>query len=191
MSDEQENGKGAQKKPGADRDRRVQDGSVLLKRIDDLAKVRHDSRIVHVHNEVVYAIDKACEEHKNPFSPRQREMLKDVVFQVVYILDPRNREPKGFCRKLAAEWRELTLLKKIATAAATAVFLATAILGALDLPAKISGKLDWLFGSKSTAAVSSNTSTSSSNVAASPILPLPSFLTTIPTSPPVDGSKRN
>ena len=64
------------------------------------------------------AVDDICHERldKNAtkFTQAQILVLKDIAFQIVYILDPRNQRKRGFFSGLWTEFKEQTPLKQLA-----------------------------------------------------------------------------
>jgi hypothetical protein len=119
-----------------DRKRRLDDASDFHDALNSLGKVNETHRIGFVHDRLMSAIDDICKVHQgggpSKFTASQILILKDIVFQVVYVLDPKNRSTKGFFRRLLVDWKEQSPLKQISLAAATVVFVAAAIAGVVQ-----------------------------------------------------------
>jgi hypothetical protein len=99
--------------PNNDRDRRLLDASVLHAAINALSKVEEEQRIEFVHDRMMSAIDDICKTHPKAFTGPQIAILKDVSFQLIYILDTRNRPPKSFLKRLFEEFRNQSPMKQI------------------------------------------------------------------------------
>jgi len=119
-----------------ERKRRLDDASDFHDALNSLGKVNETHRIGFVHDRLMSAIDDICKTHQGggqtKFSASQILILKDIVFQVVYVLDPKNRSTKGFFKRLLGDWKEQSPLKQISLAVATVVFLAAAIAGVVQ-----------------------------------------------------------
>lgn len=116
------------------RERRLADSSKLLEMIDSLEKVKGNSRLLHVHDELMHAIDRSVNggptgTGKAPFTSAQMTIIKDIAFQIVYVLDPANRRPRGFFRAIWTEWLALSALTKIGSIVALIGTLGAAIVG--------------------------------------------------------------
>jgi hypothetical protein len=113
-----------------DRDRRLLDASVLHDAIDALSKVKEEQRIEFIHDRMMSAIDDICKTHqgtgKEKFSAAQINILKDIIFHVIYVLDTRNRPSRGFFRRLLDEFWALTPMKQIGISVATITVLGSA-----------------------------------------------------------------
>src|SRR5258708_5031993 len=109
-----------------DRQRRLGDASSLQDAITSLGKVSETHRIGFVHDRLMSAIDDICKTHQGTgaakFTPAQILIIKDVAFQMVYLLDPKNRPSRSFFKRLWVDWKEQTPLKQIALAVGALVF---------------------------------------------------------------------
>jgi hypothetical protein len=116
------------------RTRRVADASALLKAIAPYTKVESDARIAAVHNELMFAIDRALAKHDgHRFQNHEIDVLKDVAFQIVYVLDAMTQSPKGFRHSLWQEFKRASAMKKVGVLATTLAFIGGAMLGSITL----------------------------------------------------------
>jgi hypothetical protein len=116
------------------RDRRLADSEKLQDIISNLERVSSKTRMHHVHDELMHAIDRGLATHKDHhFETAEIELIKDVAFEIVYILDPGNRPARGFFSVLWREFKTLGPTRKIATIGALIVFLLAAIGGAITI----------------------------------------------------------
>lgn len=98
MTDDQRNG-------------RVQRSKKLREQIGALEKVESQHRAVFLHDRLMDAIDDICAAEKpgerTAFTIKQVDILKDVAFQIVFLLDPANQPPKSRWGRLRQSWRSL------------------------------------------------------------------------------------
>jgi len=101
---------------GKDREQRLGTASTLHEAIRSLGKVTDERRVEFIHDRLMSAIDDICHERLKSgtkFSPAQVLVLKDIAFQIVYILDERNNRRQGFLGALWADFYQLSPLKKL------------------------------------------------------------------------------
>jgi hypothetical protein len=101
---------------GKDREQRLGTASTLHEAIRSLGKVTDLRRAEFIHDRLMSAIDDICHERLKSgtkFTPAQILVLKDIAFQIVYILDQRNNRHQGFFSALWAEFKQLSPLKKL------------------------------------------------------------------------------
>ena len=115
------------------RERRLADSSKLQGIITGLSKVPQPSRMLHVHDELMHAIDRCLATHKgHRFETKEIEVIKDVAFQIVYMLDPSNRPARGFFA-LWRDFKTLSALQKAGAIGGVLAFLGGAIGGSITL----------------------------------------------------------
>jgi hypothetical protein len=120
------------------RDRRLADSSKLQGLINDLSRVPPATRMYHVHDELMRAIDRSLKTHTgHRFEGAEIELIKDVAFDIVYTLDPSNRPARGFLAVLWREFKVLGAIQKIAAVSALIVSLLAAIGGSITVWEKI------------------------------------------------------
>lgn len=119
------------------RERRLADSSKLQSLIAGLSKVPPSSRMLHVHDELMHAIDRCLTTHKgHRFEQKEIEVIKDVAFQIVYTLDPSNRPAHGF-RAVWREFKALSALQKLSAVGTVLTFLVGMILGSITVWEKV------------------------------------------------------
>lgn len=95
---------------------RLEDASELVKEIAALSKVKPEYRAGLIHDRLVSAIDDICVKRKGDgqavFTSKQISVIKDVAFQIVYILDKRNH-PSGVFSRSAASFKDASLTTQI------------------------------------------------------------------------------
>jgi len=96
------------------RERRVADASKLLGAIEPYTKVESDARIAAIHNELMFAIDRALDQHgEHRFRQHEIEVLKDISFQIIYVLDAINQPKRGFRKTLWQEFKKASAIEKL------------------------------------------------------------------------------
>jgi hypothetical protein len=119
------------------RERRVADSAKLQTLISDLAKVPPSSRMYSIHDALMHAVDRSLATHPgHRFQADEINVIKDVAFEIVYILDPQNRAPTRFVPKVWAEFKSLSAIGKVSAVVAILVFLGGATVGAVELAEK-------------------------------------------------------
>jgi hypothetical protein len=116
------------------RDRRLNDATTLHELVESLTPVDPTKRMALIHDQLMAAIDDSCKTHTasraSGFNAPQLAIIKDIAFQIVYVLHPLNKtQPKGFFRSLWAEWKQKSPMTKIGIVIGVIVFLATSISG--------------------------------------------------------------
>ncbi|MCP2219917.1 hypothetical protein [Bradyrhizobium elkanii] len=105
---------------GQDRDKRLGNASSLHEAIKSLGKVSEERRAEFIHDRLMSAIDDICRErlekpkNANRFTNQQVLVLKDIAFQIVYILDARHQRRTGFFGGVWSEFKKESGLKKLA-----------------------------------------------------------------------------
>src|ERR1700682_5024967 len=100
-------------------DRRLLSAADLHDAMNALSQLKgkhKQRRTEFVQNQLMTAIDDICKEHNaktgTKFSKPQLAILKDCLFQVVYILDPQSRPKQSFIGRLLADFGEQSPLKQ-------------------------------------------------------------------------------
>ena len=121
------------------RDQRLIDASSLNQALTSLADVHPGQRAGFVHDRLMSVIDDSCAKHglKGGFTTVQKEVLKDIAFNIVHFLDPLNQPRKAsFLTSLITEWNELSAFKKISSVAVGAAICMSFAWGTYDLVLK-------------------------------------------------------
>lgn len=98
------------------RDRRLTEAADLQKSFDALLKVDPSQRPGLIHDRLMAAVESICAKHratKDVFSYAQMNIIKDIAFQIVHIVDPVNKPPRGFFSVLWAEWKSKSPIGKL------------------------------------------------------------------------------
>jgi hypothetical protein len=115
-----------------DRERRVANAAKLFEAISPYTNVDSDARIAALHNELIYGIDRALTQNsQHRFHSHEIEVLKDISFQIVYVLDAMTQSPKGFRKALWHEFKRASPMKKIGAVGAVLLFLGGALGGTI------------------------------------------------------------
>lgn len=164
------------------RERRVADSSKLQDLITDLSKVPPSTRMYHIHDELMHAIDRSLATHDgHRFAEKEIAVIKDVAFAIVYILDPKNRQAKGLLGRGLEEFKAISVFGKITAIAAVLAFLGGAANGAVEFAQKSYELWQRLFRSEVT---------SVSAPVAPPAAPAPPPAATPSPAPPAPSPKR-
>jgi hypothetical protein len=116
-----------------ERERRVTDSSKLQELVAALGRVPPKSRMYFIHDELMHAIERSLAKHQgHRFEEKEINVIKDVSFDIVYILDPKNRPATGFIGPAWDEFKGLSALKKIGAAVAVFAFIGAVITGIVD-----------------------------------------------------------
>jgi hypothetical protein len=116
-----------------ERERRVSDSSQLRELMAALGQVPPAKRMYFIHDELMHAVDRSLSKHQgHRFAEAEIGVIKDVAFDIVYILDPKNH-PQGFVRRACAEFKELGALGKITAVVGVLLFFGGVITGTVDL----------------------------------------------------------
>lgn len=111
-----------------ERNRRIDDASSLIDDIAALDRVKVEQRIGLVHDRLMSAIDDICEKSRNggasAYNQKQIRVLKDIAFQIVYILDKRNQPPRGLVPATISYYKRTTAFNKIAILAGVVTIMA-------------------------------------------------------------------
>ena len=123
------------------RDQRLTDASSLREALSSLLHVQPEKRAEFVHDRLMSAVDDICKKHavggNKGFTPTQTWIVKDIAYQIVYILDPLNQPQKvGFLQSLLTEWKEKTAFGKIKIIFSTILILIPFSLGTFELVKK-------------------------------------------------------
>ncbi len=81
-----------------------------------LGKVTEQRRAEFIHDRLMSAIDDICHERLKSgtkFTPAQILVLKDIAFQIVYILDQRHNRRPHFLPALWTDFKQQSPLKKL------------------------------------------------------------------------------
>lgn len=117
----------------SDTDKRFSEASDLHRALESLCHVPAAERQLFFHDRLMSAIDDVCKSRANdrqPFTNDQINVLKEISFRIVYIMDPLNKPQRGFFNALRREFGDKSAMEKIAIAAATVTFIVAAISGA-------------------------------------------------------------
>jgi hypothetical protein len=115
------------------RERRVTDSAKLHGLIADLSRVPLPRRMYVVHDELMHAINQTLAKHDgHRFAEAEINVIKDVAFEIVYILDPKNRPATGFFRKGYEEFKALSVFGKIGAIVAVLLFIGGMASGTLE-----------------------------------------------------------
>lgn len=121
---------------GGQRDRRLSEAADLKDAVDALYKVSPEQRLGFLHDRICLTIDDLCAKKKRngsaTFTAEQVHVLKDIAFQIVYVLDSESRTPRTLPGKLRREFSQLSLMAKISAGAAALAFLLGTVNGAIS-----------------------------------------------------------
>lgn len=97
------------------RRKRIGDAETLLKSVASLKSVPDTERQIFLHDRIISVIESLCarDEGKQPFTKAQVEILKDVAYQILYIVDTKLENRPSLAKRCYLEWREYTILTKI------------------------------------------------------------------------------
>ena len=111
-----------------DRDGRLLTARTFNDAIASLSKVEDEQRITFVHDRMMSAIDDICKKHqgtgRDRFTAAQILILKEIIFQVIYVVDTRNRPAQGFLRSLWSDFKAQSPLKQVGIATTVITFIA-------------------------------------------------------------------
>jgi hypothetical protein len=111
----------------SDKDRRLSEASDLHRAFESLCNVSPLERQGFVHDRLMSNIDDICKNvatsNRPPFTAAQMEVLKDISFRIVYILDPLNRPQKSFFGGLKREFSEKSPMEKLGYVVKAALFI--------------------------------------------------------------------
>lgn len=98
-----------------DRERREAHAAELLAKCLPYDKVGAEGRMRAIHNELVFAIDRAITAQRPDcrFNNSEIEVIRSIALQIVYLLDSTNRPRRGFLRGIWAEFLDQPRLKKL------------------------------------------------------------------------------
>jgi hypothetical protein len=73
-----------------------------------------DHRVLATHERIVQAIESICANHQgaDSFTPTQVECLKEIAFQITFVMDPNNKPP-GRIRKIRNDLKQASWVVKI------------------------------------------------------------------------------
>ena len=98
------------------KNRRMANGSELITSLTSLDKVPASHRAGFVHDSLMSAIDDIFRTHENGtgalFNKKQKDIIRDIAFQVVYILDVRNHPSKNVFKRLYSGFVDLKFADK-------------------------------------------------------------------------------
>jgi hypothetical protein len=116
----------------SNRDKRLSEASSLHDAIESLLHVKADQRVGFIHDRLMSSIDDICagqSQAKRPFTNDQILALKEISFRIVYILDPMNKNQKGFIAKLKYEFEEKGAIDKVKMVTTVLAFVIAAFSG--------------------------------------------------------------
>lgn len=120
----------------AERNRRIETARALAGLFDAVADVRDTAqRDVITHDQIAGAVREICTtgQGRSPFSAAQIDCLVQIGFQLVVVLDRRNKSRRGFVARLLQGWSEARPIERIAVLVALTVGLPSAILGTIEI----------------------------------------------------------
>ncbi|MDI4657891.1 hypothetical protein [Xanthobacter autotrophicus] len=105
------------------RTRRLGSAPDLQAKLDALGKVPEAHRGEFIHDRLMSAIDDIFDSHKKPggqcvFTKQQIVAIKDISYHIVFLLDNKGRQKRGFLRAIWDEFCLQSPIKKIGTIAA-------------------------------------------------------------------------
>lgn len=107
-------------------DRRLTDASDLHAQIHALRSVPPNERKKILLKRIEQAVSDICKKTdggRAPFNNAQVETLTDIVFHIIYLLDPKHTDEKRFTRAVWREFREQSPFKQVAIAAGVLVVI--------------------------------------------------------------------
>jgi hypothetical protein len=120
------------------KDRRLAEAADLQKELDALYTMKRDERHSFLHDRIFNAVESCCaaaNESRATFNKAQITALSELAFQIVYVIDARNKRARGF-RKFLYEFNSLSAIAKLTTLVLLVGALYGFINGIIDLGKK-------------------------------------------------------